>query len=76
VQGFSIDPAIDLIRLHPIGSEAKDLPGNRPNRCTLGAQDSFCSHSAALASCGRKVSAQLAITNNSTGAVDSERLPS
>jgi hypothetical protein len=30
VQGFVIEPAIDLIRQHPVGPEAKDLPGNRP----------------------------------------------
>ena len=31
VQGYGIAPAIDLIRQHPIGPVAKDLPGNRPN---------------------------------------------
>jgi hypothetical protein len=30
VQGFSVEPAIDLIRQHPVGPEAKDLPGNQP----------------------------------------------
>lgn len=30
VQGFLIEPAIDLIRQHPVGPEAKDLPGNQP----------------------------------------------
>ena len=30
VRGFFIEPAIDLIRQHPIGPKAKDLPGNRP----------------------------------------------
>jgi hypothetical protein len=30
VQGYAIEPAIDLIRKHPIGPEAKDLPGNQP----------------------------------------------
>jgi hypothetical protein len=32
VEGFVIDPAIDLIRKHAIGPEAKDLPGNQPAR--------------------------------------------
>ena len=32
VQGFLIAPAIDLIRQHPIGPEAKDLPGNDASR--------------------------------------------
>jgi hypothetical protein len=32
VQGFFIEPAIDLIRQHPIGPEVKDLPGNQPSR--------------------------------------------
>lgn len=32
VEGFLIKPAIDLIRQHPIGPEAKDLPGNQPNK--------------------------------------------
>ncbi len=30
VEGYFLDPAIDLIRKHPIGPEAKDLPGNSP----------------------------------------------
>jgi hypothetical protein len=30
VSGFMIEPAVDLIRKHPIGPDAKDLPGNRP----------------------------------------------
>jgi len=30
VQGFLIQPAIDLIRQHPIGPIVKDLPGNQP----------------------------------------------
>jgi hypothetical protein len=30
VQGYEIAPAIDLIRQHPIGPEAKVLPGNQP----------------------------------------------
>lgn len=30
VVGFSIQPAIDLIRKHPIGPTVKDLPGNQP----------------------------------------------
>lgn len=30
VEGYMIDPAIDLIREHPIGPEVKDLPGNSP----------------------------------------------
>jgi S1-C subfamily serine protease len=30
VTGFTLAPAIDLIRLHPIGPPAKDLPGNQP----------------------------------------------
>jgi hypothetical protein len=30
VRGFFIQPAIDLIRLHPIGPPARDLPGNNP----------------------------------------------
>src|SRR6266853_352214 len=30
VQGYLLAPAIDLIRKHAIGPEAKDLPGNRP----------------------------------------------
>jgi hypothetical protein len=29
VRGFFLDPAIDLIHQHPIGPEAKDLPGNQ-----------------------------------------------
>ena len=32
VNGYFIDPAIDLIRQHPIGPEAKDLPGNQPGK--------------------------------------------
>ena len=32
VKGFFIDPAIDLIRQHAIGPEAKDLPGNQPGK--------------------------------------------
>ena len=32
VEGFEIEPAIDLIRKHAIGPEAKDLPGNQPAR--------------------------------------------
>jgi hypothetical protein len=32
VQGFFIEPAIDLIRQHPIAPEVKDLPGNQPSR--------------------------------------------
>lgn len=31
VQGFFIGPAIDLIRQHPVGPVAKDLPGNSPS---------------------------------------------
>ncbi len=31
VQGYEIAPAIDLIRQHPIGPVAMDLPGNNPN---------------------------------------------
>ena len=31
VQGFMLEPAIDLIRQHPIGPEAKDLPENQPH---------------------------------------------
>ena len=31
VRGFFIGPAIDLIRLHAVGPEVKDLPGNQPN---------------------------------------------
>jgi S1-C subfamily serine protease len=30
VQGFTMEPAIDLIHQHPIGPEVKNLPGNRP----------------------------------------------
>jgi len=30
VQGYVLAPAIDLIRKHAVGPEAKDLPGNRP----------------------------------------------
>jgi S1-C subfamily serine protease len=30
VIGYEINPAIDLIRQHPVGPEVKDLPGNRP----------------------------------------------
>jgi S1-C subfamily serine protease len=30
VSAYEISPAIDLIRQHPIGPEAKDLPNNRP----------------------------------------------
>ena len=30
VTGFMLEPAIDLIRKHPIGPEVKDLPGNQP----------------------------------------------
>jgi hypothetical protein len=32
VRGFFIDPAIDLIRQHPIGPVVKDLPGNNPGK--------------------------------------------
>jgi hypothetical protein len=32
VIGYAIAPALDLIRQHPIGPEAKDLPGNNPSR--------------------------------------------
>ena len=32
VQGFTIAPAIDLIRQHSTGPEVKDLPGNNPGR--------------------------------------------
>jgi hypothetical protein len=32
VRGFSIAPAIDLIRKHPIGPVVKDLPGNNPGK--------------------------------------------
>jgi len=32
VQGFLIQPAIDLIRRHPIGPQVKDLPGNNPDQ--------------------------------------------
>jgi Trypsin-like peptidase domain len=31
VIGYFVQPAIDLIRAHPIGPEARDLPGNRPS---------------------------------------------
>jgi hypothetical protein len=31
VVGYLIEPAIDLIRQHPIGPPAKDLPGNQPS---------------------------------------------
>lgn len=30
VQGFLLEPAIDLIREHPLGPEARELPGNTP----------------------------------------------
>jgi hypothetical protein len=30
VEGFLIDPAIDLIHTHPIGPEAKNLPSSSP----------------------------------------------
>jgi len=30
VQAFGIQPAIDLIKQHPIGPDAKDLPNNTP----------------------------------------------
>jgi len=31
VIGYGIQPAVDLIHQHPIGPEAKDLPGNNPS---------------------------------------------
>jgi hypothetical protein len=34
VQGFILQPAIDLIRQHPTGPEVKELPGNDPGEHT------------------------------------------